>query len=99
MFTLQSRDRPVIEANAAYLTQHPRQRVQLEGNCDESGSVMYNVGLGYLRADGVREALEAGGVKPGQITTVSNGKSKPRLSCHAERCYKENRRTDIIYVQ
>lgn len=94
---VQSDDRPMLEAHAKYLSEHPEKSVRLEGNCDERGSSEYNLGLGQRRADGVKRMLQAGGVKASQITAVSNGKEHPRLSCHEEKCWKENRRTDLLY--
>ncbi len=94
---VQPEDRPLVEAHAAYLKDHADQKVRLEGNCDERGSAEYNLGLGQRRADGVKKMFIAGGVKAGQINSVSNGKEQPKASCHDESCWSQNRRTDIIY--
>ncbi len=94
---VQEADRPLVDAHAQYLAQHPDHSVRLEGNCDERGSAEYNLGLGQRRADGVKKLLLAGGAKANQIQTVSYGKEKPKATCHEERCWKENRRTDIVY--
>jgi len=94
---VQSEDRPVVDAHAQYLSTHPDAKVRLEGNCDERGSNEYNLALGQRRADGVKKLLLSGGASPSQIVAVSNGEEKPKLTCHAEKCWKENRRTDIIY--
>lgn len=96
---VQPEDRPLVEAHAAYLRDHPDQKVRLEGNCDERGSAEYNLGLGQRRADGVKKMFIAGGVRPDQITTVSYGKERPKATCHAESCWKQNRRTDIVYIR
>jgi peptidoglycan-associated lipoprotein len=94
---VQAADIPLVQAHAAYLKDHPEQKVRLEGNCDERGSAEYNLALGQRRADGVKKLLIAGGANADQITSVSYGKEKPRLTCHAEKCWKENRRTDLVY--
>ncbi len=94
---VQKEDRALLEAHAKYLAEHPNRNVRLEGNCDERGSAEYNLGLGQRRADSVKKVLMAGGAKAGQIEAVSNGKEKPKLTCHEEKCWKENRRTDLIY--
>ena len=94
---VQDADKPMVLAHAKYLSEHPGRHVRLEGNCDERGSTEYNIGLGQRRADGVKKMLELNGVKADQITTVSYGEEKPRMTCHAERCWKENRRTDFDY--
>ena len=97
VYVVQDADRPTVEAHAGYLSSHPSRKVRLEGNCDERGSNEYNLGLGQRRADGVRKMLMVGGAKESQIVTVSYGEEKPKLSCHEERCWKENRRTDLNY--
>lgn len=94
---VQDADKPLVLAHAKYLSEHPDRHVRLEGNCDERGSSEYNIGLGQRRADGVKKMLELNGVSPSQITTVSYGEEKPKMTCHAEKCWKENRRTDIDY--
>ncbi len=96
---VQSADRPLVQAHAKYLSEHPNRKVRLEGNCDERGSKKYNMGLGQRRADGVKELLLAGGAMASQIETVSYGKERPKLTCHEEKCWKENRRTDLIYIK
>jgi peptidoglycan-associated lipoprotein len=97
VYVVQDADKPLVQAHASYLSSHPNRKVRLEGNCDERGSDEYNLGLGQRRADGVKKMLLAGGVQASQITTVSYGEEKPRLTCHEEKCWKENRRTDLNY--
>ncbi len=94
---VQAADRPLVEAHAKYLSEHPDRKVRLEGNCDERGSNEYNLALGQRRADGVKKLLLAGGAKASQIESVSNGEEKPKATCHDESCWKENRRTDLVY--
>ena len=94
---VQDEYKPLLLAHAKYLREHTSRDVRLEGNCDERGSTEYNLALGQRRADGVKKLLVLNGVNPAQITTISYGEEKPRLTCHAERCWKENRRTDLDY--
>lgn len=94
---VQSADRPLVQEHAKYLSEHPDHKVRLEGNCDERGSNEYNLALGQRRASGVKKLLLAGGVKASQIETVSNGEERPKLACHEEKCWQENRRTDLVY--
>lgn len=97
VYVVQDADKPIVQAHAQYLSEHTNRKVRLEGNCDERGSTEYNLGLGQRRADGVKKMLQVGGVKDSQIETVSYGEEKPRLACHEEKCWKENRRTDLNY--
>lgn len=96
---VQENDKPLVEAHAKYLGDHPGRSVRLEGNCDERGSNEYNIGLGQRRADGVRKMLIMGGASDSQIKTISYGEEKPRCTDHNEACWKQNRRTDLNYVK
>jgi peptidoglycan-associated lipoprotein len=94
---VQDADKPIVEAHAKYLSEHASRKVRLEGNCDERGSDEYNLALGQRRADGVKKMLVVGGATESQIETISYGEEKPKLACHEEKCWKENRRTDLNY--
>lgn len=89
--------RPIVAAHAKYLVAHVNADVILQGNTDERGSREYNLALGQRRADGVKKMMVVLGVPAKQIETVSFGEEKPKLTCHNESCWKENRRTDIVY--
>ncbi len=85
----------VIQKQAEFIKAHKNDVVTLEGNADERGGEKYNLALGSRRAEAVFESLVNLGVSQAQIKTVSFGKDKPRLSCHKEKCWKENRRVDF----
>jgi peptidoglycan-associated lipoprotein len=70
--------------------------LRLEGNCDERGSVEYNIALGQRRADAVRRAIVLLGFQDAKIQTISWGKEKPRCLEHSEQCWNQNRRVDFI---
>ena len=88
--------RELIQKQAEFMKAHPNAVVTLEGNTDERGSSEYNLALGDRRANAVRNALELIGVSDSHIKTVSLGEEHPRLTCHEEQCWKENRRTDFV---
>ncbi len=96
---VQDADKPVVQAHAGYLGEHPGRKVRLEGNCDERGSNEYNLGLGQRRADGVNKMLVLGGAKESQLESVSYGEEKPRASGHDEASWSQNRRTDLNYAK
>ena len=89
--------KPMIEAHAKYLGGNAGANVAVQGNCDERGSREYNIALGHKRAESVRKMMNVLGVADKQIETVSFGEEKPRATCHDESCWKENRRSDIVY--
>lgn len=90
--------KPLVQAHAKYLSSNPGAGIIVQGNCDERGSREYNIALGQRRAEAVRKMLNVLGVADKQIETVSFGEEKPRAACHDESCWKENRRSDIVYV-
>lgn len=86
-----------IRQQAEFIKSHANRSVTLEGNADERGSNEYNLALGEERASSVKKSLGALGVPEHQLVTRSLGDSKPRLSCHQEKCWQENRRVDFVY--
>lgn len=89
--------RAVVEANARYLTSNPGAAVILEGHTDERGTREYNIGLGDRRAEAVRRLMNALGVSPQQIRTISYGEERPAVAGHDETSYNQNRRVEIAY--
>ena len=89
--------KPMIQAHAAYLRDHPDTKVLIQGNTDERGSREYNVALGQRRADGVKKLLLLLGVKEDQVEAVSLGEEKPKAQGTSEEAYAQNRRCDILY--
>ncbi len=87
----------VIRQQAEFIKARKNDIVTLEGNADERGSGEYNLALGDKRANAARKNLELLGVSATQIRVVSFGEEKPRLSCHEEKCWQENRRDDFIH--
>ena len=98
-YSLKPDVRAIIEKQAANFKNMKHGVLVLQGNADERGSDAYNFALGEKRASSVKKALVALGVAPSKIKTVSFGKSKPKLDCHEEKCWKENRRVDFVVKQ
>ncbi len=88
----------VLRQQADFAKAHKNDVVTVEGNCDERGSAEYNMSLGERRANAARKSLEHMGVSASQIKTTSLGEEKPRLTCHEEKCWKENRRDDFVHT-
>lgn len=96
-FVIKPEYQGVIEQQAEFMRSNANVTVTLEGNADERGSGEYNLSLGSKRAFAVRKSMEVIGIPGRRIETVSLGEEKPRLTCHEEQCWKENRRTDFIF--
>lgn len=89
--------RPVIEAHARYLLEHPNIVTLLEGHTDAQGSREYNVALGGRRAEAIRRLMGAYGVVPQQLHTLSYGEERPAVAGQDEASYAQNRRVEIVY--
>jgi peptidoglycan-associated lipoprotein len=70
--------------------------VRIEGNCDEVGTVEYNLALGEHRAHAAKEYLVHLGVAPAKIATVTYGAQRPRDPGHDDAAHAKNRRDDFV---
>jgi peptidoglycan-associated lipoprotein len=89
--------RPVLQAHGKYLAENRGKKMLVQGNCDERGSREYNIALGQRRAEGVKRMLVLMGATEAQVEPVSLGEEKPRCGDHAEGCWSQNRRSDMLY--
>jgi peptidoglycan-associated lipoprotein len=88
--------RPVLQRQAGWMQQHAAATVQVEGHADERGTREYNLALGQRRANAARDALVAGGVAGGRITTISYGKDRPAALGSTEEAWAQNRRAVTV---
>ena len=89
--------RPILQAHGKYLAENRGKKMLVQGNCDERGSREYNIALGQRRAEGVKRMLVLMGATDAQVESVSLGEEKPRCADHAEGCWSQNRRSDMLY--
>lgn len=85
-----------LRSNADYLQDHSGVRVEIEGHCDERGTIEYNLALGAKRARSARDYLVALGVSADRLTTISYGEELPLCNDHSEGCWQENRRVHFV---
>jgi peptidoglycan-associated lipoprotein len=85
-----------LKANAAYLRANPSVNVQIEGHCDERGSVEYNLALGERRATAGRNYLKKLGISAKRMSTISYGKERPQEMGHDESAWAKNRRDTFV---
>jgi peptidoglycan-associated lipoprotein len=71
---------------------HPNWVVRIEGNCDDRGSIEYNLALGERRAASAQQFLIQQGVPGNQLKTISHGKEMPVCTEATEDCWQRNRR-------
>jgi peptidoglycan-associated lipoprotein len=96
-YEIKDQYKPLVEAHAKYLRDHPGRKMLIQGNTDERGSREYNIGLGQRRSENVKKMLILLGVKEEQVESVSLGEEKPRAEGHDEQAWSQNRRSDILY--
>ena len=96
-YDIKDQYKPLVEAHAKYLRDHPGRKMLIQGNTDERGSREYNVSLGQRRSEGVKRMMQLLGARDDQIASVSLGEEKPRSEGHDEQAWSQNRRSDILY--
>ena len=95
--TLTAEARKVVEANAKAIKASGNDyTVVVEGNCDDRGTIAYNIALGEKRANEVKAYYVRLGIPADKISTVSYGKEKPVCYEATEACWAKNRRADTI---
>ena len=92
---LRDESRSVLQRVAEMLQRHPSS-VRIEGNCDEVGTVEYNLALGDERARAAKEYLVHLGVASDKIATTTYGSQRPKDLGHDERAHARNRRDDFL---
>ncbi len=94
--TITSSTRDTLDANAKYLKANTAVKVQVEGHCDERGSIQFNLALGEKRAKSVRDYLVSQGITSSRISVISLGKEKPVAFGHDEDAWSQNRRGNFV---
>lgn len=92
--TLDSQE--ILKEKAQWLRNNPGVSITIAGNCDERGTVEYNLALGERRAMSAKAFLVDLGIKPSRITTLSYGEERPADPGHNEAAWAKNRRDDFI---
>jgi peptidoglycan-associated lipoprotein len=87
-----------LDINAQLLKDNPDLVVRIEGNCDERGTVEYNLSLGEKRANAAKKYLMDLGIAEGRLQTISYGKEKPVALGHDEASWAKNRRDDFRII-
>jgi len=87
---------PVLRGNAEWMKKNSNTNVTIEGNCDERGSVEYNIALGDRRANSAKRYMMNLGIPASRLSTISYGKERPLCTQHTESCWWQNRRDDFV---
>jgi peptidoglycan-associated lipoprotein len=97
-YELDEQARQTLRDSAEWLKDNPKTRVEIEGHCDERGTVEYNLALGAKRAKAAKDYLSALGVSADRMSTISYGEELPLCSEHTEACWAENRRCHFVQL-
>ena len=97
-YTLSSAARNTLQGNAKWLKEHPTVVVQVEGHCDERGSIEYNLALGDKRANSVINYLKQLGIDSSRMSAISYGEERPVDPDHSESAWAKNRRSEFTVL-
>jgi peptidoglycan-associated lipoprotein len=95
-YTLTKEMMAVLDANVQVLKTQAFNSITVEGNCDERGTISYNISLGDKRAKEIKDYYVKRGIPAKNITTISYGEEKPVCFDRNEICWAQNRRADTI---
>src|SRR4051812_24420611 len=76
-YDLSSEARDTLQTNAGWLRSNAQVKVEIEGHCDERGTVEYNLALGAKRARAARDYLVSLGIPSDRLSTISYGEELP----------------------
>jgi peptidoglycan-associated lipoprotein len=91
-------DAEILKENATLLTKYPKVKIQIEGHCDERGTVEYNLALGERRANSAKKYLISLGIASDRISAISYGKERPLDPGHNEEAWAKNRRAHPVIL-
>ena len=96
-YDLRGGDREILNRNAQMLKEYPMAKIRIEGNCDERGTVEYNLALGENRARAAKDYLVNLGIDKDRITIITYGKERAN-HCYNEECWQKDRRDDFAIL-
>ena len=95
-YVLRPQDRNRLAKAAAWIKENHPKMVTIEGNCDERGTVEYNLALGQQRASEAKKYLVTLGVNEKILKAISYGKERPLDPGHDEEAWAKNRRDHFL---
>lgn len=97
-YELDESARTTLRDNGNWLKDQTQAKVEIEGHCDERGTVEFNLALGAKRASAAKDYLVALGVAADRLTTISYGEELPLCHEHTEDCWQRNRRAHFVVL-
>lgn len=93
---LSATSKATLQRIADFMKAYPKTIISIEGNCDERGTVEYNLALGERRSSVAKDYLKGLGIEENRMSTVSYGKEKPVCTDSVESCWSRNRRDHFV---
>jgi len=94
-FRLSSKAKAVLRRKARWLNRHPGTVLEIQGHCDERGTVGFNTTLGTQRAARTKGYLMELGIDGKRLMPVSYGEKMPVDENHNEAAWAMNRRAEF----
>lgn len=94
-YTVNAESQGRLNKMAEQLKSNQETVLQIEGHCDERGSIEYNLALGDRRAQAVKNYLTNMGVDGSRLSTISYGEERPASDGHSEDAWQRNRRAEF----
>lgn len=85
-----------IQGNVDWMKRNPNTNMQIEGHCDQRGSIEYNLSLGERRAQSVKSYMSSLGISGGRLSVISYGKEKPLATGDSDSDQARNRRANFV---
>ena len=97
-YDLSPEARDTLQTDAGWLRNNAQVKVEIEGHCDERGTVEYNLALGAKRAKAARDYLVSLGISSDRLSTISYGEELPLCKESNESCWQKNRRVHFLLI-
>jgi peptidoglycan-associated lipoprotein len=93
---LSSEAQEILRKKAQWLKANPREKVTIEGHCDNRGTNEYNLALGDRRAHSAKIFLVDLGIEEERLEIISYGEERPLDSAETEDAWAKNRRAHFV---
>ena len=93
LLTKDSRD--ALADNVQIMNRFPELAVEVEGHCDDRGSIEYNLALGERRAYAIKRYMVTAGLPDDRISTISYGEERPIELAQTGPAHQMNRRAEF----
>lgn len=97
--TLDEQAKKDLQGNVAWMKSKPGVRMQIEGHCDNRGTIEYNLALGERRANAVKSYMQSLGVAADMLSTISYGEERPLVQGDSDSAWAKNRRANFVPAQ